>query len=172
MNIPYAPKAAKIIEKVKSDNKKLLSEQAPPKEVKQEIKKQVQLNNQKDKLDISKSKKVPVPEKKQNQIKLDKSEAIPLPNKKTEKIETKQEMLIERKKRTQPNQIKTCGSTFKNSENKKAWELIKDSGCSNLSVGDAKISNKHCNFFLNAGNAKTLDIENLINKVKKEGNYV
>ena len=87
---------------------------------------------------------------------------------KKKQIETKQEMLIERKKRTQPNQIKTCGSTFKNSENKKAWELIKDSGCSNLSVGDAKISNKHCNFFLNAGNAKTLDIENLINKVKKE----
>ena len=81
MNIPYAPKAAKIIEEAKKDNKKLLSEQAPPKEVKQEIKKQVQLNNQKDKVDISKSKKVPVPEKKQDQIKLDKSEAIPLPNK-------------------------------------------------------------------------------------------
>ena len=40
-NIPYAPKAAKIIENVKNDNKKLLSEQAPPKEVKKDIKKQV-----------------------------------------------------------------------------------------------------------------------------------
>ena len=91
MNIPYAPKAAKIIEKVKKDNKKLLSEQAPPKEVKQEIKKQVKFDNQKDEVDLSKSKKVPIPEKKQDQIKIDKSEAIPLPDKKIEKIETKQE---------------------------------------------------------------------------------
>ena len=91
MNIPYAPKAAKIIEKVKTDNKKLLSEQAPPKEVEQEIKKQAKLDNQKDEIDLSKSKKVPVPEKKQEQVKLDKSEAIPLPDKKIEKIETKQE---------------------------------------------------------------------------------
>ena len=51
MNIPYAPKAAKIIEKVKTDNKKLLSEQAPPKEVEQEIKKQAKLDNQKDEID-------------------------------------------------------------------------------------------------------------------------
>ena len=43
MNIPYAPKAAKIIEKAKNENKKLLSEQAPPKEIKKEIKKQVKL---------------------------------------------------------------------------------------------------------------------------------
>ena len=91
MNIPYAPKAAKIIEKVKTDNKKLLSEQAPPKEVEQEIKKQAKLDNQKDEIDLSKSKKVPVPEKKQEQVKLDKSETIPLPDKKIEKIETKQE---------------------------------------------------------------------------------
>ena len=91
MNIPYAPKAAKIIEKAKNENKKLLSEQAPPKEVEQEIKKQVKLDNQKDEIDLSKTKKVPVPEKKQDQVKLDKSEAIPMPDKKIEKIETKQE---------------------------------------------------------------------------------
>ncbi len=91
MNIPYAPKAAKIIEKAKNENKKLLSEQAPPKEIEQEIKKQVKLDNQKDEIDLLKSKKVPVPEKKQEQVKLDKSEAIPLPDKKIEKIETKQE---------------------------------------------------------------------------------
>ena len=90
-NIPYAPKAAKIIEKAKNDNKKLLSEQAPPKEVKKDIKKQVKLDNQKDEIDLSKSKKIPVPEKKQEKIKLDKSEAVPLPDKKLEKVETKQE---------------------------------------------------------------------------------
>ena len=48
MNIPYAPKAAKIIEKAKTENKKLLSEQAPPKEIKKEINKQVKFDNQKD----------------------------------------------------------------------------------------------------------------------------
>ena len=53
-NIPYAPKAAKIIEKAKNDNKKLLSEQAPPKEIKKEEKKQVELENQKDEIDLSK----------------------------------------------------------------------------------------------------------------------
>ena len=90
-NIPYAPKAAKIIEKAKNDNKKLLSEQAPPKEVKKDIKKEVKLDNQKDEIDLSKSKKIPVPEKKQEKVKLDKSEAVPLPDKKLEKVETKQE---------------------------------------------------------------------------------
>ena len=91
MNIPYAPKAAKIIEKVKTENKKLLSEQAPPKEIKKEINKQVKFDNQKDEIDLSKSKKIPVPEKKQEKVKLEKSEAVPLPDKKLEKIETKQE---------------------------------------------------------------------------------
>ena len=91
MNIPYAPKAAKIIEKAKTENKKLLSEQAPPKEVKKETKKEVKLDNQKDEIDLTKSKKVPVPENKKEQVKIDKSEAIPLPNIKTEKIETNQE---------------------------------------------------------------------------------
>tara|TARA_B100000965_G_scaffold231449_1_gene193828 strand:- start:772 stop:1680 length:909 start_codon:yes stop_codon:yes gene_type:complete len=83
-------------------------------------------------------------------------------------IEQKQEELIERKKKSQPSQIKTGGSTFKNSNNKKAWMLIKESGCDKLYIGDAKISDKHCNFFVNDGKAKTADIEKLINKVKKE----
>ena len=90
-NIPYAPKAAKIIEKVKNDNKKLFSEQAPPKELKIEEKKQVKLNNQKDEIDLTKSKKVPVPEKKQEKVKLKESEAIPLPDKKLQKVETTKE---------------------------------------------------------------------------------
>ena len=46
--------------------------------------------------------------------------------------------------------------------------LIKESGCDKLYVGDAKISEKHCNFFVNDGKAKASDIEELINKVKKE----
>ena len=86
-----------------------------------------------------------------------------------EKIEKKQLDFIEKKKTSQPNQIKTCGSTFKNvSKDKKAWMLIKESGCENYHEGDAIISQKHCNFFVNNGNAKSSDIENLINKVKKK----
>ncbi len=91
MNIPYAPKAAKIIEEAKIDNKKLLSEQAPPKEIKKEEKKQAKLDNQKDEIDLKKSKKIPVNEKKQDKIKLKSSEAVPLPDKKIEKVVTKQE---------------------------------------------------------------------------------
>ncbi len=84
-------------------------------------------------------------------------------------IEKKQLKLIEQKKLSQPSKIKTCGSTFKNlSETKKAWELIKEAGCENFFEGDATISKKHCNFFVNNGNAKSSDIENLINKVKKK----
>ena len=88
---------------------------------------------------------------------------------KKEDIEKKQTYLIEKKKLSQPSQIKTCGSTFKNlSKDKKAWMLIKDSGCENYREGDAIISQKHCNFFVNDGNAKASDIEKLIKKVKKK----
>ena len=85
-----------------------------------------------------------------------------------DKIVKKQSDLVERKKLSQPSQIKTCGSTFKNiDKGKKAWMLIKESGCDNFKEGDAVISQKHCNFFVNSGNAKSADIENLIKKVKK-----
>ena len=83
-------------------------------------------------------------------------------------IQKKINNLTERKKRDQPSKIKTCGSTFKNPENKKAWKLIKDSGCAGMKVGDAQISNKHCNFFVNNGNAKSEDLEKLIYQVKKK----
>jgi len=83
------------------------------------------------------------------------------------KIEEKQKAMVERKKKSQPSQIKTCGSTFKNFGAKKAWELIKESNCENFKVGNAKISEKHCNFFVNNGNTSSKDLEKLINKVKK-----
>ena len=84
------------------------------------------------------------------------------------KIKKKIDDLVEKKKRTQPSKIKTCGSTFKNPENNKAWKLIKDSGCAGMSIGDAHISKKHCNFFVNKGNAKSSDLEKLIYKVRNE----
>ena len=82
-------------------------------------------------------------------------------------IEKKQSLLVQKKKKSQPNQIKTCGSTFKNtSKGKKAWMLIKESGCHNFSEGNASISEKHCNFFVNNGKATSKDIETLIEKVR------
>jgi len=87
---------------------------------------------------------------------------------KKEQIEKQQSIMIEKKKISQPNQIKTCGSTFKNiNKDKKAWMLIKEAGCENFKEGDAMISKKHCNFFVNNGKAKSSDIENLIKKVKE-----
>ena len=83
------------------------------------------------------------------------------------KIEEKQKAMVDRKKRSQPSQIKTCGSTFKNLKDKKAWELISESDCKNFKVGNAKISEKHCNFFVNNGNATSKELEELIDKVKK-----
>ena len=83
-------------------------------------------------------------------------------------IEKKQKEMISKKKLSQPSQLKTCGSTFKNVDGKKkAWELIKETGSNQFKVGDAVISEKHCNFFVNNGKAKSSDIEKLINRVKK-----
>ena len=52
-------------------------------------------------------------------------------------------------------------------DGKKAWMLIKQAGCENFKECDALISKKHCNFFVNNGNANSADIERLINKVKQ-----
>jgi UDP-N-acetylmuramate dehydrogenase len=83
-------------------------------------------------------------------------------------IKKKIHFLVERKQKDQPSKIKTCGSTFKNTEKNKAWKLIQDSGCAGMKVGEAYISEKHCNFFVNKGNAKSKDLENLIYTVKKK----
>ena len=73
--------------------------------------------------------------------------------------------LKEKKEKAQPTKIKTCGSTFKNpldQSNKKVWQLIKESVSLEKSFGDACISEKHCNFFINKGNAKFEDMKKLI----------
>ena len=87
-----------------------------------------------------------------------------IPSRKAD-VEMKQRDLIKRKKDSQPTGVKTCGSTFKNPESTKAWKLIKDSNSDKFSVGNVKISEKHCNFFVNKG-ATSSEIEELINKVK------
>ena len=76
--------------------------------------------------------------------------------------------LKEKKEKAQPTRIKTSGSTFKNplsQSDKKVWQLIKESVPLEKSFGDACISEKHCNFFINKGNAKFEDMKKLINFV-------
>ena len=78
--------------------------------------------------------------------------------------------LKEKKEKAQPTRIKTSGSTFKNpldQSDKKVWQLIKESVPLEKSFGDACISEKHCNFFVNKGNAKFDDMKKLIDFVSE-----
>ena len=80
------------------------------------------------------------------------------------------QLLKEKKEKAQPTKIKTSGSTFKNpvgQSDKKVWQLIKESVSLKKSFGDACISEKHCNFFVNKGNAKFEDMKNLIDFVSE-----
>jgi len=83
-------------------------------------------------------------------------------------IKKKIKKFLNLRKKTQPMKTLTGGSTFINPKKKKAWRLIKESGCINMAVGGAKISNKHCNFLVNTGNATSKDLENLGNKIKSK----
>ena len=92
-----------------------------------------------------------------------KSRSIDIKNE-TNKLKAQKEL-------TQPTKIKTSGSTFKNpitQTKKKVWELIKDSVSLNQCFGDACISDKHCNFFVNKGNASFEDMIRLIEYVTKK----
>lgn len=73
----------------------------------------------------------------------------------------------EQREKAQPIRAKTGGSTFKNPEIKKAWQLIDEAGCRGMVEGGAKISEKHCNFMINEGNASAKNLIDLGNKVKK-----
>ncbi|RPG96005.1 MAG: UDP-N-acetylmuramate dehydrogenase [Candidatus Pelagibacter sp. TMED239] len=90
--------------------------------------------------------------------------------KKSDLIEKEMIKLKEKKEKAQPTRIKTSGSTFKNpigQSDKKVWQLIKESVPLGKSFGDACISDKHCNFFINKGNAKFEDMKKLIEFVSK-----
>ena len=85
-------------------------------------------------------------------------------------IDTTKE-LKNKKEQSQPTKIKTSGSTFKNpisQTKKKVWELIKESVPLDQTFGDACISEKHCNFFVNKGNAKFEDMKKLIDYVSSK----
>ena len=82
-------------------------------------------------------------------------------------IENKINEITSARQETQPIKSKTSGSTFKNPSDNKAWKLIDEAGCRGLKIGGAQVSEKHCNFFINTGNASASDIENLILEVQK-----
>ncbi len=88
----------------------------------------------------------------------------------SQKIKKEMTRIKTEKEKNQPSKIKTSGSTFKNplsQTNKKVWELIKESVPLDKSFGDACISKKHCNFFVNKGEASFKDMTMLIDFVAK-----
>jgi UDP-N-acetylmuramate dehydrogenase len=68
---------------------------------------------------------------------------------------------------SQPLRSKTGGSTFKNPEGKKAWQLVDEAGCRGLTIGGAQVSEKHTNFLINTGNATSAEIEGLGEEVRR-----
>ena len=68
---------------------------------------------------------------------------------------------------TQPIRARTGGSTFRNPAGQKAWELIDAAGCRGLTLGGAQVSEKHCNFLLNTGDATAGDLEGLGEEVRR-----
>jgi UDP-N-acetylmuramate dehydrogenase len=76
-------------------------------------------------------------------------------------IAAEMDKITESREATQPIKSRTGGSTFKNPAGRKAWELIDAAGCRGLVVGDAQVSELHCNFLINRGRATAADIETL-----------
>jgi UDP-N-acetylmuramate dehydrogenase len=68
---------------------------------------------------------------------------------------------------SQPVRARTGGSTFRNPDGMKAWELIDAAGCRGVTRGGATVSEKHCNFLINTGNASAADIEGLGEEVRR-----
>jgi UDP-N-acetylmuramate dehydrogenase len=76
-------------------------------------------------------------------------------------IAAEMEKITESREATQPIKSRTGGSTFKNPPGHKAWQLIDAAGCRGLKVGEAQVSQMHCNFLINLGGATAVDIETL-----------
>lgn len=82
-------------------------------------------------------------------------------------IEMKMKEIISLRKKAQPTGVRTGGSTFKNPKGQKAWQLIDKAGCRGLRIGDAMISEKHCNFIINLKKSSARQIEELGETVKE-----
>jgi UDP-N-acetylmuramate dehydrogenase len=82
-------------------------------------------------------------------------------------IAAEMEKITESREATQPVKSRTGGSTFKNPPDHKAWQLIDAAGCRGLRRGGAQVSEMHCNFLINLGNATAADIETLGETVRR-----
>jgi len=78
-----------------------------------------------------------------------------------EAIKARMREITETREGSQPTKARTGGSTFKNPEGHSSWKLVDDAGCRGLTIGTAQVSEKHCNFLLNLGDASAHDIETL-----------
>lgn len=84
-----------------------------------------------------------------------------------EEIEAEMERVTAAREAAQPIRERTGGSTFKNPEGGKAWQLIDAAGCRGLTLGGAQVSEMHCNFLINRGGATASDIEGLGEEVRR-----
>ena len=82
-------------------------------------------------------------------------------------IAAEMDKITESREATQPIKRGTGGSTFKNPPGHKAWQLIDAAGCRGFKIGDAQVSQMHCNFLINLGGASAADIETLGETVRK-----
>ncbi len=82
-------------------------------------------------------------------------------------IQLEMERIAASREASQPLRSKTGGSTFKNPPGRKAWQLVDEAGCRGLIMGRAQVSEKHCNFLLNTGDASSADIESLGEEVRR-----
>lgn len=84
-----------------------------------------------------------------------------------EAIQAEMDRIAASREASQPLRSKTGGSTFKNPEGHKAWQLVDQAGCRGLVMGGAQVSEKHTNFLLNLGNATSAEIEALGEEVRR-----
>lgn len=84
-----------------------------------------------------------------------------------EAIKARIEAIQQARADSQPVRARTGGSTFANPDGHKAWQLIDAAGCRGLTIGGAQISEKHCNFLINLGDASAQDIESLGEEVRR-----
>jgi UDP-N-acetylmuramate dehydrogenase len=82
-------------------------------------------------------------------------------------IGAEMEAIARAREESQPLRSRTGGSTFKNPPGHKAWALVDAAGCRGLTIGDAQVSEKHCNFLLNLGSALSAEIEALGEEVRR-----
>lgn len=82
-------------------------------------------------------------------------------------ITAEMKRIADEREASQPLRTKTGGSTFKNPDGHKAWQLVDEAGCRGLKMGQAQVSEKHCNFLLNLGGATSADIEALGDEVRR-----